>query len=836
MEKSSSSEELHTLSTQQRHLVIDLTSLKVAHSPRTETRHQNNTKHLQSPTQCTVSSFRDRSSPSRFGTKCSTPRIRFSNCTKPANIDDRVTVTLTDSPTVVKKTETLYTHTQNQNHTPSTATTTTDTTTADTALANSTDDITTASAITDILRPRWQNRSAGRRRDGQPGLLTSLLSKESSVLSDVRFATSEHDGTSNATVQGVQAAGMVVDSKLDDAALLMDVRAELSVAVVRLLGWSLSKLWRCLFTRVEIDQDSIDMLTRVLSKRKTSATPVVFLPSHRSHVDYLMLSYVLYGHNLSVPVIAAGDNLQQGAIGSILRSSGAFFIRRTWRKGNNSSSISSNNTADSSTAVASNENDNDNEDDYLAYRRTVRRYVGRLMLPPKFGGPGVPLEIFIEGGRTRDGVPLKPKLGLLSLLVENYITNMKKVPDVLLVPISMTYERVPEGQDMSQQRLGKPKVPESFWNIIMTGLKLFLLKPIIPKGRMHVRCGAPLSLKRLLEEGVRQDEEKLPADERRADGNTVAKLLPHNAPMVSVACSVQASIRMHSVIPLTAVVAASILARVDNGVLSSTPLCEVVEDVIDTLSLFGSVGGKIPPDALVGRNSFNDPCTKKQRAKMTRRVVRCLQVLHLNVTDAAEVTDMQMSSPTRRLELSSLRNQCTHLLSFVPYTDLLRQEDLLSTDSCVLLRNCLMKIVSHRYRLNYVEGRGKGRGKGRTMTTRQSKIISAAVCSAMDVYTRVGMHLCMSSSFTAEKIAPRAVALQVQNSIASTASCDSLALDTLSNAVKFYREMESTEKIMEYVEMSSRALELLRGDREHNQTDVMLMRSETKRDVPLWEL
>ena len=324
-----------------------------------------------------------RSSSSRFGKKCHTPRIRFSPCTKPANPKDRLAAALTAPPpsSPSKTTETssnslsILSSTTTSTTTSTTSTTTTPTTTStNTTKASYPTD--RSSTITDILRPRWQNWSAGRRRGGKPGLLTSLLSKDSSIFSDLRFATAEYQGTSDDSTKRVLTAGTTTDTKQDDTTILMDTRAELSVAVIRMLGWSLSKLWRCLFAKVELDQDSIDMLRRILSKRKTSATPIVLLPSHRSHVDYLMLSYVLYGHNLPVPIIAAGDNLSHGMIGQMLRSAGAFFIRRTWKrkKGDIDSEDSEDSGRDSTDVdLDSEEEDRKIECEYIKYKRTVSR-------------------------------------------------------------------------------------------------------------------------------------------------------------------------------------------------------------------------------------------------------------------------------------------------------------------------------------------------------------------------------------------------------------------------------------------------------------------------------
>jgi 1-acyl-sn-glycerol-3-phosphate acyltransferase len=124
------------------------------------------------------------------------------------------------------------------------------------------------------------------------------------------------------------------------------------------------------------------------------------VPCHRSHVDYLLLSYVIYNENLALPYIAAGDNLNIPFIGRILRGGGAFFIRRSFK-------------------------------DNQLYTAVMRAYLYQLVKL------GVPLEYFVEGGRSRTGRMLKPKLGMLGMTVEAYIKSQAR--PLAFVPVYIGY-------------------------------------------------------------------------------------------------------------------------------------------------------------------------------------------------------------------------------------------------------------------------------------------------------------------------------------------------------------------------------------------------------------
>ena len=169
-------------------------------------------------------------------------------------------------------------------------------------------------------------------------------------------------------------------------------------------------------------------------------------------------------------------------------------------------------------------------------------------------------------------------------------------------------------------------------------------------------------------------------------------------------------------------VAACILSRVhaSTGALRPTLLNEVVYDVIDMFALLRLVGGKLPNGVLCGRKNVGEKCTTKQFLKIKKNVIRCLLVLDVamdtkrgkgakrakgakgTAKDLTMVYDEKMVSPTRRLELSSIRNQWTHLLSFIPYDQVIDFNNVnvsLKSDLTQVstLKQCVTAIVSHRY-------------------------------------------------------------------------------------------------------------------------------------------
>ena len=158
-----------------------------------------------------------------------------------------------------------------------------------------------------------------------------------------------------------------------------------------------------MFQGIEFEPDELAMVRE--QARKGS---VVYIPSHKSHIDYLVLNYVLFHYHMHVPRIAAGKNLAFWPMGNIFRKSGAFFIRRTFRGAR-------------------------------LYATVFKRYVKALLKE------GHPLEFFIEGGRSRSGKLVLPKIGFLSILLEAYKEGY--CDDLIFVPSSISYDRIIEEKE-----------------------------------------------------------------------------------------------------------------------------------------------------------------------------------------------------------------------------------------------------------------------------------------------------------------------------------------------------------------------------------------------------
>ncbi|MBK6459457.1 MAG: 1-acyl-sn-glycerol-3-phosphate acyltransferase [Myxococcales bacterium] len=211
-----------------------------------------------------------------------------------------------------------------------------------------------------------------------------------------------------------------------------------------------------MYSAIEVDQPGLARL-----KEASKDGTLILLPSHKSHVDYIILTRIFYHARMPAPVIAAGDNLNFFPLGDVLRRGGAFFIRRSFKG------------------------------DRL-YGAVVDAYIRRLILD------GVSLEVFLEGGRSRTGKLLSPKLGLLSMVVEAALGGHRRV---YFCPISIGYERVVEERSLVRELTGGEKSKED-----VRGLLRALETLVGRYGRLNVQFGEPLTL-----EGV-QDELQHPRE------------------------------------------------------------------------------------------------------------------------------------------------------------------------------------------------------------------------------------------------------------------------------------------------------------------------------------
>lgn len=227
------------------------------------------------------------------------------------------------------------------------------------------------------------------------------------------------------------------------------------------------------YNGIDVDHEGLERLRRLRSEGS-----VVLLPSHKSHVDYIVLSYILRKNGIQVPVIAAGDNLAFFPAGPILRRCGAFFIRRKFRG------------------------------DRL-YTAVVDAYMRRLLRD------GWMIEFFLEGGRSRTGKLLPPMFGLLNMIVASALGGRP----VFFVPVSIGYERLMEERVFARELSGEAKAPEDASQLLRLGGVL-----TDRWGRINIQIGEAISLHNLLKQLGIDDERVTPA-RRRA----IVKRLAHHA-------------------------------------------------------------------------------------------------------------------------------------------------------------------------------------------------------------------------------------------------------------------------------------------------------------------
>jgi glycerol-3-phosphate O-acyltransferase len=267
-----------------------------------------------------------------------------------------------------------------------------------------------------------------------------------------------------------------------------EVAANYSHAFVRFLDLILTRLWNRLYDGVLFEH--AHTLEQVVEGHE-----IVYVPCHRSHMDYLLLSYVIYRAGYAIPHIAAGINLNLPVVGRLLRKGGAFFIRRSFR-GN------------------------------ALYTAVFTKYLGTIM------ARGHSIEYFIEGGRSRTGRLLRPKTGMLSMTVRSFLRDPGR--PILFVPVYFGYERIVEANTYIGELSGVPKKKESIlgllraWRVVREKF-----------GQVHVNLGEPIALTAVLERIAPDWRLAAPDDSRAAlVGAVVDDLAPRVMRHINAAAAV----------------------------------------------------------------------------------------------------------------------------------------------------------------------------------------------------------------------------------------------------------------------------------------------------------
>lgn len=242
-------------------------------------------------------------------------------------------------------------------------------------------------------------------------------------------------------------------------------------------------------------------------------SPLVLFPCHRSHFDYLIISSLFYHSHLSPPHIAAGINLAFWPMGPLFRGAGAYFLRRSF---------------------------GDNE----LYKMVFHKYIHFLIKE------GYTQEIFIEGGRSRTGKLLNPRLGMLSMIIDAYIKGARQ--DLYLMPIGINYERLAEESTYVREMEGKKKETESIKSIVRA-------RSVLKRrfGKVHLNFGQPISLR----EALGGQLEQLRATYDSAEGETARRTFTE-----ALAYRILRAINVTMTATVSSLAAVALLARDKNAI------------------------------------------------------------------------------------------------------------------------------------------------------------------------------------------------------------------------------------------------------------------------------
>ena len=272
-------------------------------------------------------------------------------------------------------------------------------------------------------------------------------------------------------------------------------------------------LYRRAYGVVHYNREDLAALSELSARH-----PVVFLPCHRSNLDRPVMHYLLWKNNLGPNFTAGGINMNFFPIGPISRRAGVFFIRRSFANS-------------------------------PVYKLVLQTYFAYLI------EQRLPLEWYMEGGRSRTGKLRSPRYGLLGYAADALLAG--KTEDIHLIPTSINYDHVLEIGDYAAQESGIAKEKETFGWLVKSVRSLQKRH-----GDIHVGFGEPLSMRSMI------DPDRT-GTERRQDLQRLA----------TAVC-----MRVNRITPVTptSLVVVALLAAPEGGIpriaLEAT-VAELVEDV-----------------------------------------------------------------------------------------------------------------------------------------------------------------------------------------------------------------------------------------------------------------
>lgn len=247
------------------------------------------------------------------------------------------------------------------------------------------------------------------------------------------------------------------------AGYIKEIAANYNLQVINFANWLLTWVFKNIFEDLVLNQDEINRM-----REKSTEAPLILVPCHKSHLDYLLLPYVMFRNNMPCPHVAAGKNLSFWPLGPLFRRAGAFFLRRTFIGA-------------------------------PLYSKIFAAYLEKLLYE------GFNIKIFIEGGRSRTGKLLTPRTGGIAMLINAYHNGA--CDNLYFVPVFIGYDRVLEEDAYLKEIEGGKKNPETLKGLI--NARKFLKKKY---GKVYMRFDEPISLKDYIQ-GKNIDLAKISKDE-----------------------------------------------------------------------------------------------------------------------------------------------------------------------------------------------------------------------------------------------------------------------------------------------------------------------------------
>ncbi|XP_024147736.1 dihydroxyacetone phosphate acyltransferase [Oryzias melastigma] len=394
--------------------------------------------------------------------------------------------------------------------------------------------------------------------------------------------------------------------------ILGEMSQNLQLGFIRLMAYTFNKVFKRLYSSIFVNMEGLNRLHQA-----TQENPVILMPNHRSYIDFLVISYIMFLYDIPIPVIAAGIPLAgMKIVGEILRRSGAFFIRR---------------------AIGSDK----------LYWAVLSEYV-RTIVRKGFA----PLEFFVEGFRSRTLKSVSPKLGMMHMVLEPFFKG--EVFDITLLPISISYDRVLEESLLAHELLGVPKPKESTMGLLKASRVLSE-----NYGCMHVNFGRPLSVRQLCEGRI-----------NRCQYNLIPRDLPEKPTAEAQACVswlahlvVRNQEQGSQISPWSLM--CGLLLQVPTRVLTEEgfPWHQLTEKTLWLRKLALDFGGRLNwPDGVPDSDVMSSTAT------LHRGIVQCKagRVFLVQQDEPARTHPVRpeegvMKTAAAALMLVSYRNQCLHV-------------------------------------------------------------------------------------------------------------------------------------------------------------------------------